>query len=162
MEEVRLRSLSIDVEKCTACRVCELVCSYKHEGVFAPSLSRIRVVRLHEKGLNVPVVCVNCARPACLEVCPTGAVRIDRNVPVVYIEEEECTGCGECITACSFGAADFNDEKGVALICDLCDGEPVCVSNCIYGALSFRPMWSVAQGKRRATAQLRLASQESD
>jgi len=97
-----------------------------------------------------------------VEVCPTEAIRIDRDVGVVRIVEEECIGCGECITACPFGAVDFNEEKGVAFICDLCDGEPVCVSNCIYGALSFRPMWSVAQGKRRATAQLRLASQESD
>ncbi len=159
---MRLRSLSIDVEKCTACRACELVCSYKHEGVFAPSLSRIRVVRLHEKGLNVPVVCVNCARPACVEVCPTGAARIDRDLPGVRFAEEECIGCRECITACPFGAADFNEEKEVAFICDLCDGEPVCVSNCIYGALSFQPVRSVAQDKRRATAQLRLASQESD
>jgi len=151
---MRLRTLSIDAQKCTACRVCELVCSYKHEGAFAPSLSRIRVVRLHEKGLNVPVVCVNCARPACVEVCPTGAVRIDRNLSVVYIEEEECIGCGECVTACPFGAADFNEEKGVAFICDLCGGEPACVSNCLYGALRFEPVGGVAQRKRRATAQL--------
>lgn len=151
---MRLRALSIDAEKCTACRTCELVCSYKHEGVFALSLSRIRVVRLYEKGLNVPVVCVNCAQPACVEVCPTGAVRIDRNVGVVRIVEEECIGCGECITACPFGAADFNEEKGVAFICDLCGGEPICVSNCLYGALRFEPVRNVAQRKRRATAQL--------
>jgi len=159
---MRLRNLSIDVKKCTACRACELVCSYKHEGAFAPSLSRIRVVRLHEEGLNMPVVCVNCARPACVEVCPTEAARVDRDVPVVRIVEEECIGCGECVTACPFGAVDFNEEKGVAFICDLCDGKPVCVSNCIYGALSFPLVGSVAQRKRRATAQLRLASQESD
>jgi Fe-S-cluster-containing hydrogenase component 2 len=157
---MRLRTLSIDAEKCTACRACELVCSYHHEGIFSPSLSRIRVVRLHSS--NVPMACVNCARPACVEVCPTGAARIDRDLPGVRIVEEECIGCRECITACPFGAADFDEEKRVAFICDLCDGEPVCVSNCIYGALSFQPVRSVAQGKRRATAQLRLASQESD
>jgi Fe-S-cluster-containing dehydrogenase component len=159
-EMMRLRTLSIDAEKCTACRACELVCSYHHEGIFSPSLSRIRVVRLHSS--NVPMACVNCARPACVEVCPTGAARIDRDLPGVRIVEEECIGCRECITACPFGAADFDEEKRVAFICDLCDGEPVCVSNCIYGALSFQPVRSVAQGKRRATAQLRLASQESD
>lgn len=149
---MRLRTLSIDAEKCTACRACELVCSYHHEGVFSPSLSRIRVVRLH--GFNVPVACVNCARPACVEVCPTEAIRIDRDVPVVRIVEEECIGCGECIAACPFGAAEFNEERGVAFICDLCGGEPVCVSNCLYGALRFEPVGSVAQRKRRATAQL--------
>jgi len=146
-------ALTIDAEKCTACKACELVCSFTHEGLFAPTLSRIRVVRFMERGLSVPVVCVNCARPACVEVCPTGAAYIDRSVPVVRINEEECIGCGDCIKACPFGAADFNDEKEVAFICDLCDGEPVCVANCIYGALSFEPVRSVAQRKRRATAE---------
>lgn len=145
--------LGIDAEKCTACKACELVCSFTHEGVFAPGLSRIRVVRFMDRGLNVPIVCVNCARPACVEVCPTDAALIDRSVPVVRINEEECIGCGECIKVCPFGAADFNDEKGVAFICDLCSGEPVCVANCIYGALTFEPIQSVAQRKRRATAE---------
>lgn len=145
--------LNVDAEKCTACRACELACSFTHEGVFRPRLSRIRVVRFMGRGLSVPIVCVNCARPACVEVCPTGAAHIDRSVPVVRIDEDQCTGCRECIKACPFGAADFDDEKEVAFICDLCDGEPACVANCIYGALSFEPVQTVAQRKRRATAE---------
>lgn len=161
-----METLSVDVEKCTACRACELVCSFTHEGVFAPQLSRIRVVRFMDQGLNVPIVCVNCARPACVDVCPTGAVHIDRSVPVVRINEEECIGCGECVRACPFGAADFNDDKEVAFMCDLCDGEPVCVANCIYGALTFEPVQTIAQRKRRATAEAyareeHIASKES-
>lgn len=145
--------LTIDVEKCTACRACELACSFTHEGVFAPHLSRIRVVRFMGQGLNVPIVCVNCACPLCVDVCPSGAVRVDRSVPVVRIDAQECIGCGECIKACPFGAADFDDEKEVAFTCDLCDGEPVCVSHCIYGALTFELSQTVAQRKRRATAE---------
>jgi carbon-monoxide dehydrogenase iron sulfur subunit len=146
-------TLNIDAEKCTACRACELACSFTHEGVFGPHLSRIRVVRFLDQGLNVPVVCVNCARPACVEVCPTGAAHVDRSVPVVRIDEAECIGCGECIKACPFGAADFDGAKQVAFICDLCGGEPICVTHCIYGALTFGPVRSLAQRKRRATAQ---------
>lgn len=148
-----MHALHVAAEKCTACRACELVCSFTHEGVFAPMLSRIRVVRFVDRGVNVPVVCVNCSQPACVEACPTNAAHIDRSIPVVRIDEEDCTGCGECIQACPFGAADFNDDKEVAFICDLCDGEPVCVSNCIYGALSFEPRQTVAKRKRRATAE---------
>jgi carbon-monoxide dehydrogenase iron sulfur subunit len=146
-------TLNIDAEKCTACMACELACSFAHEGVFVPTLSRIRVVRFMGEGHNVPVVCVNCARPACVEVCPTGAAYVDRSVPVVRSNEEDCIGCGECVKACPFGAADFNDEKEVAIICDLCDGDPACVKHCIYGALTFEPVRSVAQRKRRATAE---------
>jgi carbon-monoxide dehydrogenase iron sulfur subunit len=145
-------TLNIDVEKCTGCMACELACSFTHEGAFVPTLSRIRVVRFMGQGLNVPIVCLNCPRPPCVDVCPTEAAYIDRSVPVVRINEEECIGCGECIKACPFGAADFNDEKDVAFICDLCDGEPVCVDHCIYGALTFEPVQSVAQRKRRVTA----------
>ena len=146
-------TLTIDVELCTACRACELACSFTHEGVFAPHLSRIRLVRFMDQGLNVPIVCVNCARPACVEACPTGAVYVDRNVPVVRIDAEECIGCEECIKACPLGAVDFDDDKGVAFMCDLCDGSPVCVTQCIHGALTFGPIQRLAQRKRWATAE---------
>jgi len=146
--------INVDVHKCTACMACEIACSFTHEGAFTPQLSRIRVVRFMDQGLNVPVVCGNCARPPCVEVCPTSAAYIDRSVPVVRISEEDCIGCGECVKACPLGAADFNEEKQVAFICDLCDGEPACVEHCIYGALTFEPAQRVAQRKRRLTADL--------
>ena len=153
-----MNNLSIDVYKCTACRACELACSFVHEGVFSPALSRIRVVRFLERGVNVPVVCVNCARPACADACPTGAAYIDRSVPVVRINEEDCIGCGECVRACPLGAADLNLDKGIAFICDLCNGAPVCIDNCTYGALTFAPARSIAQGKRRLIAAAHMSS----
>lgn len=156
-----MNALSIDVHKCTGCRVCELVCSYLHEGVFAPSLSRIRVVRIMDRGLNVPVVCVNCAHPPCVEVCPTGAAHLDRAMSVVRIDEEECIGCGECVAACPFGAVELNDDKGVAFTCDLCDGTPACVANCIHGALSFGGVQRVAGLKRDIAAKARVAGIEA-
>jgi carbon-monoxide dehydrogenase iron sulfur subunit len=156
-----METLTIDAEKCTSCRACELTCSFVKEGVFAPSLSRIRVVRFMDRGLSVPTVCVNCARPACVEVCPTEAAHIDRSIPVVRIDEDKCIGCGECVKACPFGAADFNEEKGVAYMCDLCDGNPACVNSCIYGALSFKPRYSVAEQKRRTAAQAHALSKHT-
>jgi Fe-S-cluster-containing hydrogenase component 2 len=148
-----MQTLIIEAEKCTACRACELACSFTHEGSFAPRLSRIRVVRFMDLGLNVPTVCVNCARPVCVDACPTGAVRADPTTRVVSIEAEECIGCRACVEACPFGAADFNEERGVAFICDLCGGDPACVSHCVYGALRYGPAHVVAQRKRRAAAE---------
>ncbi|MBC7258158.1 MAG: 4Fe-4S dicluster domain-containing protein [Chloroflexi bacterium] len=152
MDEAHIVNIHINAAKCTACKACELACSFTKEGVFSPRLSRIRVMQLHDVGMNVPVVCVNCADAPCIAACPTGAVRRDASVPVVRIDEEECIGCGDCVRACPFGAADMNEERGVAIMCDLCDGSPVCVDHCIYGALSFGEAMPTAQVKRLAHA----------
>lgn len=146
-------ALVVDPSKCTACRACELACSFTHEGAFVPELSRIRVVRLVDRGLNVPIVCVHCARPPCVDACPTGAAYIDPELAAVRIDEDECTGCAECIKACPFGAVDLNADKGTAFVCDLCGGDPACVANCIHGALTLGRVQTVAQRKRRATAE---------
>jgi anaerobic carbon-monoxide dehydrogenase iron sulfur subunit len=153
-EPVHILNLQVDAAKCTACKACELSCSFAKEGAFSPHLSRIRVVQLHEQGMNVPIVCVNCADAPCIPACPTGAVFRDAKVPVVRIREEDCIGCGECVKACPFGAVDLNEEKGVAIMCDLCDGSPICVKHCMYGALTFKPPLSGAGVKRLARAQV--------
>ena len=69
----QIKALTVDWHKCTGCEVCELVCSFTHEGLFRPALSRIRVYRLDERGAHFPVACLDCAKPACVETCPTGA-----------------------------------------------------------------------------------------
>ena len=152
MQQSHILNLRINAAKCTACKACELACSFTKEGAFVPSLSRIRVMQVHELGMNVPTVCVNCADAPCIAACPTGTVFRDASVPVVRINEEDCIGCGDCVRACPFGAADMNEEKGVATMCDLCDGKPVCVNHCIYGALGFEQPLTTAQVKRLAYA----------
>ena len=95
-----MTSLSVNAEKCTACRACELTCSFVKEGVFAPYRSRIRIVRLH--GFNVPVVCVNCAQAPCIEVCPTEAVSMVEGP--AFIDEDACIECGSCEAECPYEA----------------------------------------------------------
>jgi len=154
--ETGIVNLDIDVSKCTACHACELACSFVKEGYFSPTLSRIRVLQVHEAGMNVPIVCVNCANAPCIAACPVGAIYRDRTVPVVRIREEDCIGCGDCIRACPFGAVDRPGDKDVAIMCDLCGGQPACVASCVYGALRFEPAkaTSAADQKRWATARI--------
>jgi Fe-S-cluster-containing hydrogenase component 2 len=152
MEQLHILNIRINAAKCTACKACELACSFTKEGAFAPALSCIHVMQIHELGMNVPVVCVNCADAPCIAACPTGAAFRDMSVPAVRINEQDCVGCGDCVRACPFGAADMNEEKGVATMCDLCDGMPVCVNHCIYGALGFEQPLTTAQVKRLAHA----------
>jgi len=42
--------IAIDVAACTGCRMCELVCSFHHKGVFSPELSSIKVSRNNRTG----------------------------------------------------------------------------------------------------------------
>lgn len=54
---------------------------------------------------------------------------------IIRINEEKCTGCGECIPGCPEGALQVIDGKA-RLISDLfCDGLGACIGNCEQGAI---------------------------
>jgi ferredoxin len=55
---------------------------------------------------------------------------------IIHIDEERCTGCGECIPDCPEGALQVIDGKA-RLVSDLfCDGLGACVGTCPEGAIS--------------------------
>jgi NAD-dependent dihydropyrimidine dehydrogenase PreA subunit len=54
---------------------------------------------------------------------------------IIQIDEDLCTGCGECITACAEGALELIDGKA-RLVSDVyCDGLGACLVGCPTGAL---------------------------
>jgi anaerobic carbon-monoxide dehydrogenase iron sulfur subunit len=150
----QVKALAIDWSKCTGCGVCELVCSFTHEGLYQPSLSRIRVYRIDHLGVHYPNSCLDCNIPLCVVACPTNACHTDHGVPVVRVDPALCIGCRECVAACPFGAAHYNPATGKAYQCDLCGGEPACLPNCFPGALHYETMDRVAERKGRSRAEL--------
>jgi ferredoxin len=55
---------------------------------------------------------------------------------IIQIDEEKCTGCGDCIPNCPEGAIQIIDEKA-RLISDLfCDGLGACIGHCPEGAIT--------------------------
>lgn len=55
---------------------------------------------------------------------------------IIEIDEDRCTGCGLCITACAEGALALVDGKA-RLISDIyCDGLGACLSDCPEGAIT--------------------------
>ncbi|KAF5056027.1 Electron transport complex subunit RsxB [anaerobic digester metagenome] len=55
---------------------------------------------------------------------------------IITIDEEKCTGCGECIPDCPEGALQIIEGKA-RLVSDLfCDGLGACIGTCPEGAIS--------------------------
>ncbi len=145
--------LVIDYEKCTGCRMCELVCSVYHTGAANPSRSRIRVIKWENIGLYLPLTCQNCEKPFCVEVCPTKACHVDPEMNMVLIDKDKCIGCRTCILACPFGAPHFDKAERITVKCDYCGGEPQCVRFCDVGAIKFLDVAEVGKQNQYTAAE---------
>lgn len=147
----------VDPLKCSGCRYCELWCSYVHEKVFSPSLSRIQVIKDDLIGMDFPIVCQRCEQVTCVSACPTGALYIG-NSGAIRLEKEKCSKCGTCSEVCPYGAVFRDPRDGSPLICDLCSGAAICVVKCPTNALSLYPVAEVAvAGVERLGRQYGLA-----
>ncbi len=129
--------LMVDFEKCTGCRLCELVCSVKHEGVSNPSRSRVKIEKWEWEGLYIPMLCQQCEDAPSKAGCPVKAISRDEDLGRLIVDYELCIGCRSCVAVCPFGAMRFDAIAKRVIKCDLCDGEPTCVSFCDVKALDY-------------------------
>ena len=143
----------VDYEKCTGCRLCELVCSVKHEGVSNPARSRIKVFKWEWEGRYVPINCQQCTAAPCQEVCPVSAISRDETLDRVTIDYDTCIDCRKCSDACPFGAMGFDTLANKVIKCDFCDGDPQCVLFCEPGAIQYIDATEVSNIKQLAAAE---------
>ena len=144
--------LMIDYEKCTGCRLCELVCSVKHDGISNPLRSRIRVIKWEAEGVYVPMSCQQCQDAPCMMGCPAGAISRCESTNRVEVDYDLCIGCRTCVSVCPFGAMNFNPIDRKVIKCDLCDGDPQCVRFCEVKAVDFVDADRIGQIKSRSAA----------
>ena len=55
---------------------------------------------------------------------------------IIEIDEEKCTGCGECVPSCAEGAIQIVDGVAKLISDNLCDGLGACLGECPEGAMS--------------------------
>lgn len=144
--------LAVRPEKCTGCRICEMVCAIQKEGVVNPLKARIHIIRWEEMAIEMPMVCQQCESPVCMAVCPVNAISREVNLGCVIIDHDACIGCKMCMTACPFGSIGFDPQTKKNLKCDLCNGDPVCVKFCETKAIEFLDASTFNLKRRREAA----------
>jgi len=49
--------------------------------------------------------CTHCT--ACVPLCPTGAIAVDREKMEIFFDKDKCLACGACISACPYKAIEI-------------------------------------------------------
>jgi len=150
------RAFYYDNSRCTGCKTCEMACKdYKDLSADIP----FRRVFDYEGGetksaadgtcsttafmYHLSMACNHCAKPACVEACPQGAVHKDEETGLVLPDDTKCIGCGTCVGACPYGVPQVNPDTKKMVKCDGCydrvvEGlKPICVGSCPLRALDF-------------------------
>jgi anaerobic carbon-monoxide dehydrogenase iron sulfur subunit len=125
--------LILDGAKCTGCKICELACSAKHQGVFNPAKSHLIITDVEtltgrEKKLKSCTLCLNC-----ISNCPVEAINF--NGKWLVTDHTTCIGCGQCVEACPEHVIYLNND-GKAETPDFCQGNPSCIEWCPHQAIN--------------------------
>ena len=134
----------IDLKKCVGCHACAVACKEAHGT--PPGITRSHVKREFEGEYPdatmhiVPMLCMHCENPPCVEACPTEGATYKREDGIVVVDKEKCIGCKYCMMACPYGVRSWNAAESVVEKCTLRahlskNGElPMCVRTCSAGA----------------------------
>ncbi len=168
-----------DTTVCIGCKACEVACkewngiksepiqftgnSYDNTGkLSAQNWRHVSFIEQPGANTNTPGkwlmmsdVCKHCTNAPCLEVCPTGAI-VRTEYDTVYIQQDVCNGCQDCISACPFGVIGANETTGRVNKCTFCYDRlqnnltPACAKSCPTESIKFGSYPELlAEGKQR-------------
>ena len=154
----------IDTTKCIGCKACQVACmewndlrddiginfgSYQNPADLSDrtwTLMRFSEYENPKGDLEWLIRkdgCMHCADPGCLKACPSPGAIVQYSNGIVDFQEENCIGCGNCVTGCPFDIPRISKRDHKAYKCTLCSDrvavgmEPACIKSCPTGALVF-------------------------
>ena len=153
----------IDVSACIGCKACQAACMEwndlrpeggRNVGIYdnPPDLddktgTRMRFTEVEqENGLEWLIRkdgCMHCEDPGCLKACPAPGAIVQYSNGIVDFHQENCIGCGYCVTGCPFDVPRISKTDNKAYKCTLCSDRvavgqaPACAKVCPTGAITF-------------------------
>ena len=154
----------IDVSACIGCKACQAACMEWNDireevgtnvGVYDNptdltayqwTVMRFNEVERDDGGLEWLIRkdgCMHCEEPGCLKACPSPGAIVRYANGIVDFHQENCIGCGYCITGCPFNIPRLSKKDGKAYKCTLCSDRvavgqaPACAKACPTGAIQF-------------------------
>jgi formate dehydrogenase iron-sulfur subunit len=112
--------------------------------------------------------CMHCADPGCLRACPADGAIIKYENGIVDFQQENCIGCGYCISGCPYDIPKFHPKTNKVYKCTLCSDrvgqglEPACIKACPTGCLKFGTKSDMVQIAGLRAKQLREVSGFAD
>jgi len=153
----------IDVSRCIGCKACQSACMEWNDlrdevgvntGFYTNpadlSDQSWTLMRFYEETIQGSLQwlimkdgCMHCEEPGCLKACPSPGAIVQFSNGIVDFHQENCIGCGYCISGCPFNVPRLSKQDSKAYKCTLCSDrvsvglEPACVKTCPTQALSF-------------------------
>jgi phenylacetyl-CoA:acceptor oxidoreductase 27-kDa subunit len=107
-----------DLRRCVGCQTCTASCRQANGTPPGTQWRRVLDMEFGEypdvRRAFVPVSCMHCDDPPCMEVCPTTATR-KRADGIVTIDYDLCIGCAYCAVACPYQARYRSDRPAPAM-----------------------------------------------
>jgi formate dehydrogenase beta subunit len=153
----------IDTSTCIGCKACEVACQEwndlppepttqlgSYQTLPATTASFWNLIRFNEheseNGLHWLMrkdQCMHCTEPGCLIACPAPGAIVQYANGIVDFQQDQCIGCGYCMTGCPFDVPKFAINTRRVYKCTLCVDrvavglQPACVKACPTSCLQF-------------------------
>jgi formate dehydrogenase beta subunit len=153
----------VDTSTCIGCKACEVACqewndlppettvqlgTYQTLPDMTASVWNLIRFNEHETGDRLHWLmrkdqCMHCAEPGCLIACPAPGAIVQYANGIVDFNQDQCIGCGYCLTGCPFNVPKFAATTRRVYKCTLCIDrvsgglQPACVKACPTSCLQF-------------------------